>query len=107
MAGNPLTLNVGQSSTATVTVLDQFGQTFPFDFTTNVPVWAVDNTASVGLAAGATPDAQSVSGVAAGTATLTVDVPGVTNGHDEETVTVVAPAPVATSVKVSFTPPTP
>lgn len=106
MAGNPLTLNVGQSSTATVQVLDQFGQIFPnFDFTTNPPVWASDNTGSVGVAAGTTPDTQSVSGVAPGTATLSVDVPGVTNGHDEETVTVTAPAPVPTSVKVVFTPP--
>lgn len=106
MAGNPLTLNVGQSSTATVQVLDQFGQIFPnFDFTANPPVWASDNTGSVGVAAGTTPDTQSVSGVAPGAATLSVDVPGVTNGHDEETVTVTAPAPVPTSVKVVFTPP--
>lgn len=106
MAGNPLTLNQGQTSTATVKILDQFGNEFQnFDFGANPPVWTSSNTASVGVAAGTSADTQQVSGVAPGTATLSVDVPGVTNGHDEETVTVTAPAPVPTSVKVVFSPP--
>ena len=105
MAGNPLTLNVGQTSTATVVGFDQFGNPFPIDFTVNPPAWTIDN-AAVSIAANATvPTSEDVKGVSATGATpanLTVTCAGLS---DTEQITVLAPAPVLTSLKVTFTPP--
>src|SRR6266568_7281746 len=39
--GGEMPLTVGSSATATVTVPDQFGQPFAFDFTANPPAWTV------------------------------------------------------------------
>lgn len=110
MAGNPLTLQVGQKSTATVVVFDQFGQPMnSFDFTANPPSWTIDQPSAVGLASGSQPNQEVVSGTAAtaagSPANLTVSVPGVANPTDTEQVTVTQAASVPTSVQIQFSAP--
>ena len=97
-------LQVGSSATATVTVLDQFGQPFAFDFTANPPQWSVTDTAQDTLAAGPTPGTETITSVAAGSQTLSVSVPNVANGSASVAFTNVAPAPVATSVSITTSP---
>lgn len=99
-------IEVGQSATAKVVVLDQFGNAFPgFDFAANPPAWSVDQPDTLSLAAGASPDAEVVSGVAATTsdALLLVSIPGL--GSASTAISVVAPpppVPVATSLEIQF-----
>ena len=103
--GGTMPLTVGQSATATVTVLDQFGQPFPnFDFGANPPVWTVADPAQDSLAAGSTPDSEAITSTAAGSQTLSVSVPGVANGNASVSFTNVAPAAVPTSVTITTSP---
>ena len=106
MAGNPLTLQVGQKSTATVVVLDQFGQPMPFDFVANPPSFSIDQPTMVAISAGPTPDQEVVAGLAVTStpANFSVSVPTVVNPTDTEQITVVAATQVATSVKITFSP---
>lgn len=97
----PATLTVGQVTTASVQGFDQFNQPFPIDFTANPPSWSIDQPTVASIAPNsATPSSEDVTGVAAGTATLSVACAGLTTS---DTVTVTAPAPVLTSLKINFT----
>jgi len=103
--GGTMPLQVGASSTATVAVLDQFGQPMPgFDFTANPPSWSVSDPALASVAAGSTPDTETITASAAGSEILSVSVPGVVNGTASLSFTVRAPAAVATSVSISTSP---
>ena len=92
----PATVEVGKSIAAVVIGFDQNGQ--PFDLTGQVPSWSTDNA---GIATVAPPDqlTTSVTGVAAGSANLSVSVGGLSAS---DVVTVTAPAPVLTSVQIQF-----
>lgn len=100
MPVGPITLTVGQSATATVQGFDQNSAPLAIDFTDpNFAVaWTVDNA---GIASSTpNPDQSSaVVGVSAGVANLTATCAGFS---DTETVTVVAQAPILSSVKISF-----
>jgi hypothetical protein len=103
----PLQLQVNETKTATVIVLDQFGNEFPFDFATNQPSWSVDQPSTVGLAAGSQPQDEAVTGLAVTNldAILSVAVPGVANPNAQDTIKVVEappPTPVPTSVQIRF-----
>lgn len=98
-------LQVNETKTFTVEVLDQFGNVFPFDFAANQPSWSVDQPSTVGLAAGGQLQDEAVTGLAVTNtdAIVTVSVPGVVNPAAEEAVTVVEappPVPVPTSVRI-------
>lgn len=104
----PVTLNVGQKTTASVVVFDQNGNdmTAKFDFTTNPITWTLDNS-TLDSESATGPDSTNsnvITSLAAGTANLTADVPGVANPTDTEQVINVAPA-VATSIKINFSTP--
>jgi hypothetical protein len=103
----PLTLQVNETKTATVIVLDQFGNEFPLDFAANPPSWTVDQPSTVGIGAGSQPQDELVTGLAPTNldAVLSVSVPGVANPNAQETITVVEappPVPVPTSVQIRF-----
>jgi len=100
-SGESMPLLVGSTTTATVTVLDQTGQPFPFDFTANPPQWTVDPNCTI--APGTTPADEVFTGVAAGTENWSVMVPTVANPTASGSFEVHAAA-VATSVSVSFNP---
>ncbi len=97
-----ITLNVGQSVIATVTVLDQYGNPFPYDLNANVPSWTISDPSNIGLEAGGTPDTEKLVANGASTATLTVNVPGVPNPTDTASVTAVMAPAVASKVQISF-----
>ena len=101
-SGGFMSLEVGSSTTASVTVLDQNGQVMPFDFNANMPQWTADANASI--APGPNPNDEVFSGVSAGTENWSVTVPGVANPMASGSFEVVAAAQVATSVSVSFNP---
>ncbi len=102
--GGNMPLPVGSTATATVVVLDQFSQPFPFDFGANPPSWSVSDAAQDTLATGSTPDTENVTSTAAGSQVLSVSVPGVANGSASLTFTNTAPVPVATSVSITTSP---
>lgn len=95
---NPITLNVGDAKVATVAGFDQFGQPFPLDFTATPVSWTVDNAAVVSSTPAA-DGSDAISAVAAGSANLSAVVAGLS---DSLAITVVQPAPVLTSVKISI-----
>jgi hypothetical protein len=107
----PVTLNVGQSTTASLKGFDQNGQPMPADFVMPPVTYAVDNPAI----ASSTPNADNtdqVTGVSTGVANLTGSVTSAEGLalSDTETVTVPVvppPTPVLSSVKIDFSTPTP
>jgi hypothetical protein len=104
-SGGTMPLQVGQKSTATVTVLDQFGQPMTsFDFAANAPAWTLSDPNAASLAPGSTPDTEEVTGLAVGSEILSVNVPGVTNPTASLSFSVAAAAPVATSVEITTSP---
>ncbi len=100
-SGDSMPLLVGSSTTATVSVLDQTGQPFPFDFTAVPPQWTVDPNCTI--APGTTPADEVFTGVADGTENWSVMVPGVTNPTASGSCEVHAAA-VAARVSVVFNP---
>ena len=98
MPVGPVTLNIGDKKTATVLGFDQNGAPFAIDFTANPVTWTNDNVTAVQDAP--QPDgSDQLTAMAAGVSNLTAAVAGFT---DTETVTVVAAAPVLSSIKVSI-----
>lgn len=100
MALGPVTLNIGQSTTASVQGFDQNGAPFAIDFAANPVTYTIDNSAI----ASSTPNndagqTDTVVGLTAGVANLTATCAGF---NDTESVTVVAAAPVLSSIKLSF-----
>jgi len=89
-------IEVGKTVNATVLGFDQNGQ--PFDLTGQAVSWSVDNSA-IATAAPADGNPTTVTGVAPGTANLSVAVGGLTA---TDQVTVTAPAPVLTSLQIQF-----
>jgi hypothetical protein len=100
---DPITIAVGDVRAAKVEVLDQNGAVMAYDFVANPPSFATDSPA-VTLGPGATPDVNAMTGANAGTANVSVTVPGVANPTDTAVVTVTGgtETPVATSVRLSF-----
>jgi len=90
------TVEVGKQIKATVIGQDQFGQ--PFDLAGQAVAWTVDN-AALATVAPADQNPTEVTGVAPGTANLSVAVGGLTA---TDQVTVTAPVPVLTSLQISF-----
>jgi hypothetical protein len=108
----PVTLNVGQSTTASVQGFDQTGAPMPASFVMPPVTFAVDNPAIASSTPNADNATDGIIGVSAGVANLTASVTSAEGLalSDTETVTVspvVAPPPVLSSIKVSFTAPTP
>lgn len=97
MPVGPATLTVGQTATATVQGFDQNGAPFAIDFAANPVTWTDSAEAVVSDVPTAASD--PLTAVAVGTASITAVCAGLT---DTETVTVIAQAPVLTSIKVSI-----
>lgn len=111
MAQGPVVLNAGQSTVATVLYFDQSGNPMPASFVPPSVTFTIDNSS---IASSTPIDAQSstVAYVAAGVANLTAAVTSAEGLSltDTETVTcnpVVTPPPILSSVKISFSAPTP
>lgn len=97
MPVGPVTLNVGDKKVATVLGFDQNGAPFAIDFSANPVEWVDDNEAAVQDAP--TADQDALTAIAPGVANITATCAGLT---DSETVTVVAQAPVLSSIKISI-----
>lgn len=100
MSQGPVTLTVGQKTTGTVLGFDQNGAPFTIDFTANPVTWA-DDTETV-LSDAPTPPTDTFTALAAGVANVTATCGGFT---DTEQATVVAAAPVLSSIKIDFSTP--
>lgn len=99
------TLAVGQSLTATVQGFDQNGQPFTIDFSTFKTAWTNGTPAVASDAASADGSSDVITGVSAGVDLFTVSVTrpdGQVITSAQQPVTVTAPAPVLTSVKIDF-----
>lgn len=103
LSGGTMPLQVGATTTATVNGFDQFGNPFAIDFAANPPSWSVSDPALATLTPNAAdPNKEDVTGVAAGTETLSVSVAGLSANLS---FAVEAPAPVLTSVTITTEPP--
>lgn len=94
----PANVEVGKAVTGRVQGVDQFGNDFPIDFTANPVTWSEDNT-DVTLAAGATPDTESLTGFAVGSTTITAACAGFSAS---DVMNVTAPTPVLSGIKIVF-----
>ena len=97
----PVTLTVGQKTTATVLGFDQNGAPFAIDFNANPVTWAIDNS----TLDSSTPQPDSsdvIASLAAGVANLSATCAGLS---DSEVVTNVAQAPTLSSIKIDFSTP--
>jgi hypothetical protein len=98
MAVGPVTLTVGQKTTATVLGFDQNGAPIAIDFTANPVTWTLDNT-TLDSSTPQPDQSDVVASLAAGTANLSAACAGFT---DTEQVINVAQAPVLSSIKINF-----
>lgn len=98
MPVGPATLIVGDKKTVSVLGFDQNGAPFAIDFTANPVAYTDDNQAVVADTAGSTVT-DSITAVAPGVANLGATCAGFS---DTEAVTVVAAAPVLSSIKISI-----
>jgi hypothetical protein len=106
MAEGPVKLTIGQKTIASVDGFDQNGA--PFTGPIPTPSWSIDTPATATAVPDATnPANEDVTAVAAGTANLSVMVTSAEGKSltDTEVVTVVASAPVLSSVKINFSTP--
>ena len=97
----PVTLTVGQKTTASVAGFDQNGAPFAIDFTANPVTWTLDNT-TLDSSTPQPDQTDVIASLAAGTANLNAACAGFT---DTEQVINVAQAPVLSSIKIDFSPP--
>ena len=97
----PVSLQVGQKTTATVKGFDQFGAPFTIDFIANPVSWT-DSTPALASISLQADGSAVIAGVATGTDNLTAVCAGFT---DTEVVTVLPGAPVLASIKIDFTTP--
>lgn len=97
----PVTLTIGQKTTATVLGFDQNGAAIPIDFASTPVVWSLDN-ATLDSSTPQPDGSDVVASLAAGVANLTATVGSFS---DTETVTNVAQAPVLASIKIDFSTP--
>lgn len=103
----PVTLNVGQSVTASVLGFDQNGNPMPSTFVMPPVSFTIDNSAIASSTPNADNATDQVTGVAPGVANLTANLTSAEGLalSDTETVTVPAvppPTPVLSSIKISF-----
>lgn len=102
----PVTLIVGQKTTASVVVFDENGNdmTSSYDFTANPLTWTEDvSTFDTQSATGPdTTNSDVITSIAAGTTNLSALTGGLT---DVEQVINQAKAPVPTSIKINFSTP--
>lgn len=101
MALGPVTITVGQKSTATVQGFDQNGAPFPIDLTANPVTWAIDQS-TLDSSTPAADGSDAIVSLAGGVANLTATCAGFS---DTETITNVAVAPVLASIKIDFSTP--
>ena len=97
MPVGPVTLNVGDKKTVSVLGFDQNGAPFAIDFTANPVTFTDDNPSAVQDTPGSTVT-DPITALAAGVANLGATCAGFS---DTESVTVVAAAPVLSSIKIS------
>ena len=102
----PVSMIVGQTSKATVVGYDQNGNPMPATFQMPTPAWSIDN-ATLDSSTPQPDGSDTVVSLAAGLAHLTATVTSAAGSvlTDTEQITNTAPAPVLSSVKVAFTPP--
>lgn len=98
MPVGPATIAVGAKLTASVLGFDQNGAPIAIDFTANPVTFTDDNEAAVQDTAGSTVT-DPLTGVAVGVANIGATCAGFS---DTEAVTVVAAAPVLSSIKISL-----
>ena len=98
MPVGPATLTVGDKKTVSVLGFDQNGAPFEIDFTTNPVTFTDDNAAVVQDTPGSTVT-DPITAVSAGVANISASCGGFT---DTEAITVVAAAPVLSSIKISI-----
>jgi len=98
MPVGPATLTVGDKKAVSVLGFDQNGAAFPIDFTANPVAFTDDNETSVGDTAGSTVT-DPITALAAGVANIGATCAGFS---DTESVTVLAAAPVLSSIKISI-----
>jgi hypothetical protein len=111
MAEGPVTLQVGQSTIASIDYFDQNGNLMPPTFVPPNVTYSIDQPTIASSTPNADNQTDAVAYVAAGVANLTATVAG-PNGPltDTETVTCVAGVtapPVLSSIKINFAAPTP
>jgi hypothetical protein len=103
MSAGPVTLNIGQKTTASVVGFDQNGQ--PFNGPIPTPSYSIDDTSLDSIATSTDPSQEDVTSLAVGTANLTATVTGPSGPlTDTEQVINVSPQ-VLSSVKIQFSTP--
>lgn len=98
MPVGPATLNVGDKRTLSVQGFDQNGAPIAIDFTANPVTWSDDNQAAVAEDAPGSTTSDAVTAAGAGVSNFTATCAGFT---DTEALTVLAAAPVLSSIKIS------
>lgn len=98
MPVGPVTLTVGDVKVVSVLGFDQNGAPFAIDFTANPVSFSDDNEAVVQDTPGSTVT-DTITAVAPGVANVSATCAGFT---DTEAITVVAAAPVLSSIKISI-----
>lgn len=93
-------INVGDTKTATVQGFDQFGQPFAIDFSANPASWASSDASILSSSPLGDSSQDSVQGLAAGAASLSVNVAGFADSVDFS-VAAIVPVPVLSSVKIT------
>ena len=107
----PVTLNQGQTTTATVLYFDQNGAPMPSTFVPPAVTYSIDNAAIATSTPASDGQSDLITYVSGGVANLTATVlgPNGTNLTDTETVTCTPPvqgSPVLSSIKIAFSTPT-
>ena len=98
MPVGPATLAIGDKKVVSVQGFDQNGAAFAIDFTANPVAFSDDNQAAVADTPGSTVT-DPITALAAGVANITATCAGFS---DTEAVTVLAAAPVLSSIKISI-----
>ena len=104
MAEGPVAIQIGGSTVASIDGFDQNGA--PFTGTIPSPAYSIDTPTIASIAPDANVANEDITGVTAGVANLTATVQGA-NGPltDTEPVTVLAAAPILSSIKLNFNAP--
>lgn len=96
----PASIEIGKTTTASVQGLDQFGNPFTIDLVANPPSWSIaDPSIATASPNPTTPTSEDIMGVAAGSTSLGVSCAGLST---TDTITVTAPVPVLTSLRINF-----
>lgn len=94
-----ITLNIGDTKTAVVQGVDQFGDPFPIDFTANPVTFTDPNPEIASDAPSPTAGSDAFTGVAAGTDSISVSCAGFTASA---AITVQKPASVLSGISIQW-----